>query len=112
MLIWTSCKAALSSQPATGLGEYLLGSPTPQCKEWALLLSAQPKQIVPDFVVSVCPLAPSYPAQVFPRAECEMPAVSCFPFIPRIAVTLASQSHAIRCLQAAHVPMQVPAGGA
>lgn len=57
-------------------------------------------------LILLCQFAPPYPAQVFPRAECEMPAASSFPFIPRIAVTLVSQSHAILCLQAAHVPMQ------
>lgn len=47
----------------------------------------------------------------FPKLNV-MSASSSSPFIPRIAVTLVSLSHAIRCLQAAHVPMQVPADGA
>lgn len=47
----------------------------------------------------------------FPKLNV-MSATSSSPFIPRIAVTLVSLSHAIRCLQAAHVPMQVPADGA
>lgn len=47
----------------------------------------------------------------FPKLNV-MSATSSSPFIPRIAVTLFSLSHAIRCLQAAHVPMQVPADGA
>lgn len=73
VLIWTSCKAAPSSQPASGLGENLLGSQLHSAKNGQSLLSGvQAKQIVPDFIALVCPLARSYPAQVFPQAECDV----------------------------------------
>lgn len=106
-------KAAPSTQPGNRLEESAeISNLTVQ--SLSILCSQEFKQST-LFLISLLQFAPWHlptPTKVFPRAECEMPAVSSFPFIPMTVVTVISLSHAICCLQAAHVLMQVPADGA